>query len=154
MKRLFAFITRVISIVGHPIKAQVLKNSQRVRVLVLAQDSILLIRSSIGSQRWSLPGGGIKKSESPKTAAIRELFEETNLNLPAGLFSQIGEKSIPVQSTQGFFYVTFYKAKLNEQLVPKITRPLEVLEARWFKLNELPEKHSPTLDRALQLLEE
>lgn len=37
---------------------------------------------------WVFPGGGIEAGETPQMAAVRELFEETSLELPEELVSQ------------------------------------------------------------------
>ncbi len=38
---------------------------------------ILLVKHNYGAKNWHLPGGEVKKGESPKKAALRELEEET-----------------------------------------------------------------------------
>lgn len=45
------------------------------------QRRILCVRHSYGREKWSLPGGGIKRKESLYGAGLRELHEETGLNL-------------------------------------------------------------------------
>ena len=55
-------------------------------VVVLNEDSeVLLLKRSTDSnwmpKKWALPGGHIEKGESPKTAAVRETKEETNLDI-------------------------------------------------------------------------
>ena len=50
----------------------------RATALVLNGGRLLLVRER-GAKHWSLPGGGVKKSEDPVAAAIRELAEETKL---------------------------------------------------------------------------
>jgi len=55
--------------------------------------TLLLIRSSY-RRRWSLPGGGIGKDEMPRHAALRELYEELGLALPAGALRFVGAQQI------------------------------------------------------------
>lgn len=49
----------------------------RATILCRQDDSVLLVARS--RSRWSLPGGTIRRSESPLEAARRELEEETSL---------------------------------------------------------------------------
>ena len=50
------------------------------KVIVIYNNQILLIKNTYG-YAYSLPGGGIKKNESPEKAAIREVFEEVGIPL-------------------------------------------------------------------------
>ena len=50
----------------------------RATVVVIRDKKVLLVRDR-GSKCFSLPGGGIRKREPTLGAAIRELYEETNL---------------------------------------------------------------------------
>lgn len=62
---------------------------QRVRIssyaLILKEDKLLLCRISNqvkgSAGKWTLPGGGIEFGESPEDAAIREVKEETGLDI-------------------------------------------------------------------------
>lgn len=49
----------------------------RATILCIRKDKILLVARA--RSRWSLPGGTIKRAESPQQAARRELEEETTL---------------------------------------------------------------------------
>jgi 8-oxo-dGTP diphosphatase len=49
----------------------------RATILCIRQGKILLVARA--RSRWSLPGGTIKRAESPQQAARRELEEETTL---------------------------------------------------------------------------
>lgn len=52
------------------------------------ENGILLVKHSYGEHKWSLPGGGIEDNESSEEAIIRELLEETGINIE--IVSQIG----------------------------------------------------------------
>lgn len=52
------------------------------RAIILKENKILLIhRFKNGSEYFVIPGGHIKKTESEKEALIREIKEETNLDI-------------------------------------------------------------------------
>lgn len=53
-------------------------------VLVKYNDKVLLCKRSPNNTLpniWSVPGGGIEPGEKPKETAIREFYEETNIEL-------------------------------------------------------------------------
>lgn len=54
----------------------------RAAVILMEMDKILLVKHSKGGKDyWVLPGGGVEKGESLIEAAIREIKEETNLEI-------------------------------------------------------------------------
>jgi 8-oxo-dGTP diphosphatase len=61
---------------------------------VWSGDEILLIQrgNALGYGFWSFPGGKIEEGESAQDAAVRELFEETNIS--ANLQHFVGEFEI------------------------------------------------------------
>ena len=52
-------------------------------VLILTNDKVLLTQRSLdpGKGKWALPGGFADHDEAPETAAIREVQEETGLEV-------------------------------------------------------------------------
>lgn len=70
-----------------------------VKGIVILNNQILLMRrirpSSDGLGYWELPGGGLEYGETPNQALIRELKEETGLDIiiikPAYTFTKIRE---------------------------------------------------------------
>ncbi len=71
-------------------------------VLVFIQqgDAILLVKQNYGKQYWSLPGGVMEPGESIGDAAIREVKEETGLDVRlkrvVGLYSKPSENGLAV----------------------------------------------------------
>ena len=66
-----------------------------VRVMIIHKGSIVLVRHWYNTL-WVMPGGGIKKYETPEQAAIREVKEEIGLNIEQldyklGVYSNIRE---------------------------------------------------------------
>jgi 8-oxo-dGTP diphosphatase len=57
---------------------------ERATIVCRQHDKILLVTR--GRSRWSLPGGTIRRSESPIEAARRELTEETALGVDDFMF--------------------------------------------------------------------
>ena len=113
------------------------------RVLALdSDDRVLLIRHSYGSGNWLLPGGGIARGEAPLAAAVRELAEETALDLvrPRCL-AMIDE---PLYGTINRVHLFSGTAQGNLCCDGR-----EVIEARFFAPGEWPDNLSPHLARQL-----
>ncbi len=102
-------------------------------VLILnEQGEILLFKHAYRPDTpWGFPGGYVKKGEDPLTAIIRETREESGLDVRVvKLLDVIHSKDAPRQE------VLF----LGELVEGAAFRPsIEVSEARFFPLDELPE---------------
>ena len=100
-------------------------------VLVFVPDNgqILLVRQTYGNRYWSLPGGVVEHGESLIEAAIREVSEETGLDIDVkrviGLYSKPGENALAI---------TLEADLLGGELRPNN----EISEARYFPPDQLP----------------
>ncbi len=121
----------------------------RTRVLVRAEDRVLLVQTWMGNGRWGLPGGGLHSRELPVVGAVRETREETGVPL---LPEQCKQLSSEICSNSGLtFSCHFFIAWLPMAMEPHKQR-IEILEAHWFSVNEL--QHiacKPEVRRALEL---
>lgn len=106
------------------------------------QGRVLLIRHSYGSGRWMLPGGGIARGEAPLAAALRELREETGLDLVDAECLVILEEAMHGTTNRVHLF-----AGRGEGLLHCDGR--EVIEAQFFARDALPERLSPVLARSL-----
>ncbi|WP_232660977.1 NUDIX hydrolase [Pseudonocardia sp. TRM90224] len=52
--------------------------------VVCVRDDALLLTRFAGSDRWTLPGGGLDHGERPEDAAVREVAEETGYRIELG----------------------------------------------------------------------
>lgn len=153
MKKIYAALVKTAFTITRPLSALVLHNSRRVRTVVIAEDSVLLVRSSFGHQLWSFPGGGIEKNENPADAALRELKEETNISADQSQMVCIGEDRIPSGKRYPMIAMVFYSLTLTSVQEARIIRPLEMLEVQWFKLSELPKNRSKSVDIGLKMFD-
>jgi 8-oxo-dGTP diphosphatase len=110
----------------------------------LSGDELLLIRQTYGRSGWTLSGGGYKANESKEQAIKREVREELGLDiLPEyiGEFTHNPEHKIDT--------VSCFVAEI-EKVDPKIDH-LEIKEAKWWNINNLPHDHSKSLQRVLAM---
>ncbi len=75
---------------------------RRAQALIIEEGRVLLAHHfdlTIQKAYWCMPGGGVEAGETPEQAAIRELKEETNLDIR--LIRKIGELALP-RVTHGY----------------------------------------------------
>lgn len=68
----------------------------RAQALIIEEGKILLAKHhdlTIDEVYWCLPGGGVEAGESPEQAVVRELKEETNLDIR--VIRKVGEMRLP-----------------------------------------------------------
>jgi ADP-ribose pyrophosphatase YjhB (NUDIX family) len=117
-----------------------------VRALVLSEDKmqILLVRESADG-KWSMPGGWADVGLSPKEVAVKEVKEETGLDVnPVALMAVFDKRKHPHPPQP--FYV--YKIVIYcEATSSDILKGFDVLDAAWHEVDNLPELSE---DRILQ----
>lgn len=112
-------------LVAHP-------TTHGVKCLLTDGEQVLLVRHTYGRREWDLPGGSMKRGESPDTAARREMSEELGVNVDD--WTTLAE--MVVDDLQRHDQVQYMTAELSSpQLV--IDRG-ELAEVRWFSRRQLP----------------
>jgi ADP-ribose pyrophosphatase YjhB (NUDIX family) len=115
-------------------------------VSIIAHDDearVLLVRHSYGPDRWALPGGGIDGGEHPPAAARREFLEELGCELDQLQMIERLEETI---SGSPHIAHIFAARAVGE---PQPDRR-EVVEARFFALEELPGNTSTLARRRIE----
>ena len=111
-----------------------IRKSRGQSVIVLAVDEqgrVLLVRHSYGKPLWSLPGGGIGRSEDPLLAAIREIREELGCAIED--LRELATAEELLHGSRGLHHV--FVAHLAGTPVPDMR---EVVEVGLFDPAELP----------------
>ena len=111
-----------------------------VAAIVLEDGRVLLVRrgNEPARGRWSLPGGVIELGERAKEAVVREVFEETGVEVEPLRIAAIYDAITRDEAGRVRFHYV---------LLEYLCRPLrgepkpssDVLDARWFRLGELSE---------------
>ena len=100
---------------------------------VIVQDNKVLLVKREDFEVWALPGGGVDEGESLAETAVREVYEETGLEIEIthliGLYSEIG-------SWSDWHLASFAARVIGGDLKSQMG---EVLDLRFFPLEELPE---------------
>lgn len=112
---------------------------------VLAFDEgghVLLVRHSYGTGNWMAPGGGLRRGEDPLLASVRELREETGCGFVDGWRVALVEE--PLQGATNVVHVI-----AGQATGAPVPDGREVIEARFFAPEALPEPMSDLLRRDL-----
>lgn len=114
----------------------VFRNPELVAIVVLHYgDTLLLGKRAIEPARglWSFFGGYIERGEKIEDAAIREVKEETNLDIQLegliGLYSERGDSHVLI-----VYHASVHADQVHTHVVPHE----EVSELAFFALEELP----------------
>ena len=132
MYKAYYWLGRLVYWLMLPYRVTWLTTTNRVGVVLLdSAGRILLIQNWLGDGAWRLPGGGIKRGESPPVAAVRELAEEIGVELtPAGL-SYLGSSRRGTWSGQW----SAFRGRLARPTI-SLNRH-ELVAGEWFDLVDL-----------------
>lgn len=109
-------------------------------VFIRRTNTILLVKQRQGSQNWSLPGGTMEPGESLDETAVREVKEETGLDIQltrvVGLYSKPDENALAI---------TFEAQVISGKLAPAN----EISAVAYFSLDNLPKTMRAHMQRRM-----
>ena len=119
-----------------------------VRAIVLDQyDRAALVRHTYTDQ-WYLPGGGVKKGESVEAALLRELQEELAITSPR-IERVLGIYHSRREAKDDHIVIFAARTISNARFDLPKADPMEIEEARWFPIDQLPSSTSSATSRRI-----
>lgn len=109
-----------------------------IRGLVLSPDQkkILFVKESADG-KWALPGGWADIGHTPKEIIVKEVKEETGLDVVPRALLAVFDKRMHAHPPQPFYV---YKMALYcEAVSTEITKGFDVLDVQYFGIDDLPE---------------
>jgi 8-oxo-dGTP diphosphatase len=116
-------------------------------IALLPERQLVLIRRR-DTRRWALPGGMIEWGESIVQTVRQELLEETGLEL-IKVRGLAGVYSSPERDPRFHSICVVVVADVRGEI--KIKDTLEIIEAKTFSLDDLPQANQLSFDNAQQL---
>lgn len=106
-----------------------------VGAVAVADDELLLVRRGRGpgTGRWSVPGGRVEAGETVRAAVVREVAEETGLEVRCGELLGWAERIGP----QHHFVILDFVVTVTDGRQPVAGD--DAAEARWFPLPSVPQ---------------
>lgn len=134
MKQSWRLVGIVAFWLSWPLLFWYLKGTHRTRLLLVCGEEILVVRNWLAAGKWSLPGGGSRRGEDARAAAVRELEEETGISLEARGLHSLGTYS---SSDQGFrFTFEVFHVSLPDKPKVRLQWP-EVADAAWLAMGRV-----------------
>ena len=147
----------VVQLVNDALDAHLPVKRQRLaaKALIRRDDKILLARLSahaVETGRWTLPGGGVDHGESPETALVREVEEETGLAATVGALVGVHDVHLTGNAPDGrredFHAVNLvYEARVSDGQEPAVREVDGTTDAvAWVDLPDVASGVVPVTD--------
>ena len=107
----------------------------------------LMIRNTYGHRYWTLPGGGVKRGESPAVAVRREVAEEVGITLRE--VEPLGEYLSTLHYSKDTVYC--FRASVDSSAYEIDGK--EIAEARWMPPDTIPPDRGNAVNQVLRMLE-
>jgi 8-oxo-dGTP diphosphatase len=140
-------------------KASVYAEKLRTRIcgICIHDNKLLLIRhaSTVNKENfWAPPGGGLSYGETIEQCLVREILEETGLEVKVGRFLFVNEfLHPPLHAVEFFFEVQLTGGTLTTGVDPELAPDQQIIEeACWLDIKEIIALPIASKHRSLQYL--
>lgn len=150
MKKLWLKLGEAAYWLAYPALFVYMYRSKRTRIIAHADGRILAVKGWMGQGHWNLPGGGVHKGEGLAAGAVRELAEETGLEVNPESLQHV--HTTRVKDTNGLRYTEIFFTLELPETAPLQGQKWEITEAVWMPWKDF--LHDPkTKGRARELVQ-
>ncbi len=103
---------------------------------------LLLIKENYDRRRWGFPGGAVEDGETAEQAVVREVREETGVDVSVG--ELVGTYRLADSSVTAYVFRCTIAAG-----TPAVPPTGEIAEIRWWPTDDLPSPQTNALHHAL-----
>jgi 8-oxo-dGTP diphosphatase len=100
-----------------------------------SKTKVLMVKN-VGNSSWSLPGGAVEIDETLEQAAVREVKEETGLDVKVFGIIAINECKFKKSQNHAIFFIFRAEVIGGEET---IQRPDEISEIAWIDIDKVDE---------------
>jgi len=129
-----------------------------VDAVLRARGHVLMIerKHAPGKGQWALPGGFLNPHERLLDAALRELFEETEIDLPRDVIRQAyRDREVfdhPDRSIRGCTVTHAFFFDLGDAPLPAVAGADDALTAQWVPVDALPQRETRVFEDHLHIV--
>ncbi|MCP9275866.1 NUDIX hydrolase [Mycolicibacterium arenosum] len=105
-------------------------------VVWVVDNRVLLVRNGYGERAWGFPGGVMNRSEDPVDCAVRELREETGIDVAAEELTLLGTHT--QRAARHIDHVYRLDRIADDGPDAVATGRFEIAEIQWWPLDALP----------------
>lgn len=104
-------------------------------------------KNSHAADTWSIPGGHLEFGETPEQTAVREVKEETGLDITNARFGAVTNDIFEADNKHYLSVWIMTDWKSGE---PVIAEPDKYIDHQWFDFDTLPQPLFPAWERLLE----
>lgn len=117
----------------------------RVRVLIVVDEQVAVVKNWFGPNSWQFPGGGMKIGESAVETALREVHEEFSISFDKNVALQLTDESEIVRANGLLFRYHYVLCRIDTK--PEFVVSKEIVDTSWVSITsiKLPSRVSSKL---------
>lgn len=108
--------------------------SKRTRIIIIYKGEVLLVKSWLGPGQWKLPGGGLHLGEDTIMGALREVEEETGIQLDPKEIKFLEKRRISESGLSSKLIIYTIELLKRPTLRPQ---KLELVDAKWLQIKDV-----------------
>jgi ADP-ribose pyrophosphatase YjhB (NUDIX family) len=140
LDNIYAACGRLAYYLSSPLFRLLIKRTDRAYVILVHDNKVLMIKNWFGKQFWALPGGGMRRNETPQQAATRELREELGIQVDPAQLALVTKGRWQTDRLGHHYQIFSVQTPKQPDLKP---RHFEILKAAWLSSNQLEQTIAP-----------